>query len=68
MGGDINSKSDDPIIAVPQTSGGNPAAIYQKAVNLKGFWPEMTNRSAIVVGGGLAGMVVAENWHFAAGE
>jgi site-specific recombinase XerC len=28
MGGDITSKSDDPIIAVPQTSVGNPAAFY----------------------------------------
>jgi site-specific recombinase XerC len=28
MGGDITSKSDDPIIAVSQTSGGNPAAFY----------------------------------------
>jgi hypothetical protein len=28
MGGDITSKLDDPIIAVSQTSGGNPAAFY----------------------------------------
>jgi integrase len=28
MGGDITSKSDDPIIAVSQTYGGNPAAFY----------------------------------------
>jgi integrase len=28
MGGDITSKSDDPIIAVSQTSGGNPLSVY----------------------------------------
>jgi site-specific recombinase XerC len=28
MGGDITAKSDEPIIAVPQTSGGNPAVFY----------------------------------------
>lgn len=28
MGGDFTSKSDDPIIAVSHTSGGDPAAFY----------------------------------------
>jgi integrase len=41
MGGDVTAKSDDPIIAVSQTSGGNPAAFYLASLQ--------TNRSRITM-------------------
>ena len=41
MGGGITSRSDEPIIAVPQSSGANPVAVYLASLQ--------TNRSRITM-------------------